>query len=67
MWVIMILHAPTGLRGIAAMYVLARLFGRALVANHHPVEHIKSFLMVRWLELLNNAVIMLTDRFNLQC
>jgi hypothetical protein len=67
MWVIMILHAPTGLRGIVAMYVLIRLFGRALVANHDPMEHIKSFLMVRGLKLLNNAVIMLTDHFNLQC
>ena len=61
----MILHAPTGLRGIAAMYVLTRLFGRALVANHDLVEHIKSFLMVRGLELLNNAVMTLTDHFNL--
>ena len=27
MWVIMILHAPTGLRAIASMYVLTLLLG----------------------------------------
>ena len=48
MWVITILHAPTGLRAIASMYVLTLLFGR-IIADHGPVANTKSFCMVSWL------------------